>query len=154
MLFESGHDRLLSMREFYKHLRDQGLYTTPLLKTILRVLKSAKGPLSVNDIRFELAKRGYKPNKTSLYRQMTKLSEAEAVQESLFTDEIRRYCLLLGRKPHHHFVCQECGCAEHLPEEICNSFENQIASYLKEKGNAVDVQTIEFEGLCQKCVQK
>jgi|GEM_PF-1476566 len=142
------------MREFYKQLRDRGVYATSILKAILRTLKSSKGPLSINEIRFELGKKNFQPNKTTLYRQLTKLAEAEVVQESLFTDEIRRYCLLLGRKPHHHFVCQECGYAEHLPEEICNSFEHQIARHLAGKGNEVTVQTIEFEGLCQKCKHK
>ena len=138
----------------YKNLRQQGIYATRLLKTIVRILKSAKGPLSINEIRFELGKKGFQPNKTTLYRQLTKLSEAEVVQESLFTDEIRRYCLLLGRKPHHHFVCQECGYAEDLPDEICNIFEHQITRYLANRGNKVLVQTIEFEGLCKKCTQR
>lgn len=142
------------MKETYKELRQKGVYITPLFRAILRVLKSAKGPLSISEIKFELVKKELAPDKTTLYRQLTKLVEIEAVQESLFTDEVRRYCLLLGRRPHHHFICQECGYAEILPEEISNSFEAQIIHYLKEKGNKVEVQTIEYEGLCKKCAPK
>ena len=77
------------MQEYYKQLREQGVYMTPLLKKILRTLNAAKGPISVNEIIFELRKKGLSPDKTTVYRQMTKLSEVEVVQESLFTDEIR-----------------------------------------------------------------
>ena len=135
-------------------LKENNIYATKLLKAIIAILNKAKGPLSVNEILFFLNKKAINVDKSTVYRQLTKLSTVEIVQESLFTDEIRRYCLLINKKPHHHFICQNCGYAEILPSEVCNSFAKEIDKYIIKNDNKIFIKIIEFEGLCKKCVKK
>ena len=131
-------------------LKHEGFYITPLLKKIITVLSKTTTPLSVADILGHMKNTKLTPNKTTVYRLLTKLAEAGLVQESLFTDEVRRYCLTLDKSHHHHFVCQECGYAEELPHTICNQVA--VASReLQKRGHEVATHVLDIEGLCKTC---
>lgn len=135
----------------FNKIRRAGIYVTPLLRKVIKSLSGSHSPMSVAEVLGKFRESKKPPNKATIYRLMTKLAEAGLVQESLFSDEVRRYCLIIDRGPHHHFVCQNCGKATDLPEEICNSFANSVISHLMKMGSEVSVQTIEFEGVCADC---
>lgn len=134
----------------FKVLKSEGFYVTPLLRRVVTILHKAKTPLSVGDMLEQMKRSKLKPNKTTLYRLLTKLAEAALVQESLFTDEVRRYCLTLDKSHHHHFICQECGYSEELPKDICDQVA--IVSHdLKNRGFEIISHNMDIEGLCKTC---
>ncbi len=133
-----------------KKIKEAGFYTTPLIKRIVTLLHKSRSPMSVNELLDRLSKTKLSPNKTTLYRQLTKLAEAGLVQEGLFSDEVRRYCLTLDEDHHHHFVCQECGYAERLPVNVCKQVAN-LTHALQARGHEVTTHTLDIEGLCKEC---
>lgn len=134
----------------FEVLKSEGFYLTTLLRRVITLLHKAKTPLSVPDILEQMRRSTLKPNKTTLYRLLTKLAESALVQESLFTDEVRRYCLTLSKSHHHHFVCQECGYSEELPGDICNQVAIE-SKKLKDRGFEIISHNMDIEGLCKHC---
>lgn len=54
-------------------------------------------------------------------------------------------------KPHHHFICVECGFTRDVPDEPIDHLP--VPSAAKKYG-AVDCSRIEFRGLCHACLKK
>lgn len=119
------------------------------LKEILGVMERADGPLSIQEIGAVLAVRKVVPNKTTLYRQVEKLKNLNLIQESLFSDSIKRYCAVSDHH-HHHFYCMECGYAEELPDASCEVIPG-LEELFKSKNYKVMNHHLEIEGLCSKC---
>ena len=54
-------------------------------------------------------------------------------------------------KPHHHFVCNECG---FMRDFYCNEFDQlKVPKEIKDLGNGETVQ-IEVKGICVECSKK
>lgn len=135
-------------KEIKETLRVNKMRMTPLVKKIIPVFLAAKKPLSVEELLFLI--NPLRPNKTTLYRQMQKMREVGLLQETIFSDAVRRYCLV-RKDHHHHFICQRCGAAEDLPKGACESVMNPLTEKLKKRGLKILKHALEVEGLCVKC---
>ena len=98
----------------------------------------------------ELTKK-YKVNKTSVYRQIEVLLGIKLIKEVDFGDGKKRYERVdLGH--HHHLVCDNCKSVSDVTmEKDLEAVEKKIK---KLKGFKVQRHSLEFFGLCKKCVAK
>ena len=98
----------------------------------------------------ELTKK-YKVNKTSVYRQIEVLLGIKLIKEVDFGDGKKRYERVdLGH--HHHLVCDSCKSVSDVTmEKDLEAVEKKIK---KLKGFKVQRHSLEFFGLCKKCVAK
>ena len=130
-------------------LRDLGLRITPLKEGILAALEKAEGPLSIPDLQAKLKKLA--PNKTSLYRELETLTEANVVEETQLFQDLRSYELKREGGHHHHFVCENCKEVFDFQNEELEQTIIKIAKNLKRKGLAPREHHLNLYGLCAAC---
>ncbi|MBP5993305.1 MAG: transcriptional repressor [Candidatus Moranbacteria bacterium] len=132
-------------REF---LRTRGLRETRARVAILGVFLSAPSPVSVPDVFLALADIGQVFNKTTLYRELEFLAAEGIVSGALSLGSCQYY--ELAREHHHHLVCTSCGTIQDIEarEDLCR-FEHEL---WHEKGFRVARHSMEFFGICQKCL--
>ncbi len=122
-----------------------GLRKTKQRDLILKVIASAPGPVSVNEISTLLEECEQSTGIATIYRTINLLMDNELIQCVRLHDAVQRY-ELTDIPHHHHFHCTQCdkvydleGCYLHLHE-----------STLKE-GHLVTSHEITFRGLCKTC---
>lgn len=130
-------------------LRHAGERITPLRIVLLDTLAAANTPKTVPEILEELGKRGYRVNKTTIYRQLTALVGYRIVSSVNFGDLAQRYELADEHGHHHHAICLGCGQIEDVdfPTKI-SAEEKKIQ---KEIGFKVVEHSLEFFGFCKRC---
>ena len=131
-----------------QNLKNTGYRITKLRKAIFEILNFSKKPLSVPEIIKEIYKRDLSVNKTTVYRELKFLINANLVNEVDFGDGKKRYEIDEGRH-HHHAVCVNCGAVEDIELKIDLSLDEKKIE--NETGFKVSQHTIELFGLCQKC---
>ncbi len=135
-------------RELKKLLEQKGVYFTHLVKELTTLLYKVKKPLTQKEITQKLNREDFFPNPTSIYRQIKRLSALNFIEESLFSDNKKRYCWKKTNH-HHHFECQDCGMIADIPVKSCNKIVTEISNQLK--GFSVKSHHFNFKGTCKKC---
>lgn len=138
-------------KELEKQLVEKGVYLTSLIKELLEILFKENKPLSVEDVLRKFEKKDLFPNKTSLYRQFSKLTNLGILEETIFSDGIRRYCVTCNGDHHHHFECDKCGYIENIPMDVCGGVLGVISKKLNNSGHVLKTHSFIFRGLCFKC---
>ena len=138
-------------KELQKNLEKQGVYFTHLVKELIEILVKSKNPVSTDGILKKFKKRKFHPYKSSVYRQLRRLSDLNIVEESIFSDGIKRYCFIYGEKHHHHFECEKCGKVSAVPMNSCEKIIDKMTNQLKKSGAKIMSHTLTLEGLCPKC---
>jgi len=139
------------LREITERVKRSGDRFTNTRRVILIILYDAGHPLTVAVVIKELSERGIKVNKTTVYRQMAFLVETGAVNEVRIEPNVVHY--ELSEVAHrHHLVCRMCGNVENVDctklEKYVEKFEREIAR----RGFSVRDHSLEFYGICGKCV--
>ena len=133
-----------------KELRGQGHRITAVRREMVKMLVNAKAPLAASDILKDLQKEKLKANKTTVYRELEFLVEQNIAQEVEFGDKKKRY--EISDKHHHHVVCVECKNVEDVDLQAdLDGVEKKIA---KQKGYKIINHSLEFFGLCAKCLPR
>jgi len=138
-------------KDLEKQLEERGVYFTHLVKELITTLVKAKRPLSVEEILAKFNRKKFNPYKSSLYRQLVRLSGLGVVEESLFSDGIKRYCFIYERNHHHHFECNKCGYLENVPMRSCEGVTIKVSKKLKKIGHKITSHSFTLKGLCSKC---
>lgn len=139
-------------KELITNLREQGERITPLRREIVRFFVLKNTPLSALEIQYELSQRGIQVNKTSIYRQLVVLQRYNIIHEVHFRDRTKRYELIRGGDHHHHLVCVRCKNVEDI--NFKDDLNRQEKIILQKNKFTVFHHSLEFFGLCQKCVRK
>lgn len=124
-------------------LRDSGLRSTSPRLAVLKILLSAKQPLSHADLAYQLEGEGH--DKTTIFRNLTDMTEARLlsridVGDHIWRFEVRRETDANGQN-HAHFVCTDCGDVDCLPD-----FNLQVSP-----ANKKNVSEILLKGNCGDC---
>lgn len=132
-------------REF---LKSRDLRQTRARVAVLGVFFVASAPVSVPDILEILSGVGQSFNKTTLYRELEFLVAEGIIVEALALGTCQYY--ELAREHHHHLVCTHCGDIQDVEaeEDICR-IEREL---WRTRGFRVAHHSMEFFGVCQKCV--
>lgn len=123
---------------------------TKLTKHIIQILESANKPLSVPEIQDKLkTDHELTPNKTTLYRQFEKLTQADQVEEILLTNSVTHY--ELKQDHHHHFICNECDTIKCLKDQKLEEEIHKLEHSLESKGLQITQHQFSFSGQCETC---
>jgi Fe2+ or Zn2+ uptake regulation protein len=142
----SAHGRL--PKEILDSLKTQGLKLTPARLAIIEVLCTRKMPVAVSELIAELAGRGIKADRATVYREIGFMQKREIVEQIQFGDRVKRY-ELVDEGHHHHLVCIECGKVVDVPlADDLHAAERAIA---RKTGYRIERHSLEFFGACPEC---
>ncbi len=116
---------------------------------ILGVLKSQGKPMSILEVTEALKN---KINQVTVYRALEALTESRFLQKVNLQDLSTYYELVVGVEHHHHIVCEQCGAVEDI--ENCDKEKmEEIALHKSRKFDSIQAHSIEFFGVCNRCVK-
>jgi Fe2+ or Zn2+ uptake regulation protein len=121
---------------------------TKIRSALLEILSVSKRPLSVVELLEKLAKKGLRPNKTTLYRDLKLFSTEQLVTVAEFGDGKTRY-ELTQKGHHHHLICQQCDKVEDVT--LGKELEAEEERILKNKNFKILQHSLEFYGICGTC---
>ncbi len=135
------------MDSFYL-LKTNDLKVTPIRTAILLILGSEKGPIGVSEIIKKVEASGVSSDPATVFRTMNSFVEKKIVRPiQLFEGKVRYE--MAGLADHHHFICKNCGIIQDISDCNISSLEKEIE---KEKKVQIHNHSLEFFGLCKKCV--
>lgn len=122
---------------------------TPLLKIVLELLEKNHKHLSVPDLQQLLEAKGFKPNKTTLYRMLEKLVEDGLVETPLLDTKVTYYELKTYH--HHHFRCESCDAIKCIADPELESQIHALEHKLEAKGLKITNHNFSLSGKCLTC---
>lgn len=123
---------------------------TKLTKALLSILEEKKQPLSVPTmLKILEEKHNLTPNKTTIYRQLQKLTENDRVEEILITNNTTHY--ELKNHHHHHFVCNSCDDIQCIDSPELEAQIHALEHALQTNGHKVNHHQFSFSGTCKTC---
>lgn len=137
------------VRALKQRLRDAGLRGTSARVSVLRSLIAAEAPLSHADVYEQVARLGF--DRATTYRNLMDLSESGLARRTDHGDHVWRFELVDDdgheAELHPHFLCNECGSVECLPESaIAVRGRKGVPRSLRKR----DVE-IQVRGVCDSC---
>lgn len=137
--------------ELQQHLRERGLRATGARLAVLRCLRAAEGPLSHAEAFERVGDAGY--DRATVYRNLMDLTEAGLARRYDLGDHVWRFEAAEdggahADAPHPHFVCNECGTIECLPDgSVALRPVRGAPRALRHRGVEVHLR-----GLCDACL--
>jgi len=117
---------------------------------MLDTFSRARRPITVPFLQETLEKKGFSPNKTSLYRHLETLVSHGDIEELTLENSISHY--ELKRHHHHHFVCESCEKIECLEDDHLEKSIHALENELKKKGLNARHHQFSFSGMCKSCL--
>lgn len=134
------------MAEFVGALRAAGLRPTRSRLAILEALDRSDRAVSAQELFVELRGNEGAPGLATIYRTLSALADAGAVETFHKGDEaLFRLC---GDAHHHHLVCNACGLVEEIESE---EVEAWVARVSRRRSFTVTAHQADIYGLCQSC---
>jgi Fe2+ or Zn2+ uptake regulation protein len=143
-----AYSRAMQQNEIESQLRKAGLSVTAVRVALLNFFSSTPQPASADQLTEALRARHLTLNRTTVYRELTRLVEKGLVEEVLLASRARVY--ELAQAHHHHAICTNCEVIQHvkIPEQLTTA-----EKLLQNKhGFTVQRHSLEFYGLCQACL--
>jgi Fur family ferric uptake transcriptional regulator len=137
----------LSLADARTQLREAGLRCTPARIRVLQQLAAAQKPVSHADVADVLAPEGF--DKSTVFRCLVQLSEAELVATLDLGDQVRRFEWRApeDRPGHAHFMCVDCGTVECLDDYVVEVSNRKSRRPL----TGHDITEALFKGHCRNC---
>lgn len=128
-------------------LRDAGLSVTTVRVALLEYFHVAQRPSSADQLTDALRAKHLTLNRTTVYRELSRLVEKGLVEEVLLASRARVY--EYAQAHHHHAICTKCDTIQHveIPEQL-GTTERLLQT---EHGFIVQRHSLEFYGLCKPC---
>ncbi len=125
--------------------RASGLRVTEARKSLVRILASAKLPISVEEIHRRIGQE--KADRVTLYRSLEAFETAGVVQRHPLEKGRALYALTVSGHHHHHVVCRRCGAIERLAD--CDASAVEAAA--RARGFSDLSHVLEIQGVCPRC---
>lgn len=133
-------------------LRAGGERITPIRTAMIDILSKSKQPVTPQELLLALSKKGFKANKTTIYRQLEVLQRYGLVNKVNFADRTKRYEIVSENGHHHHLVCLQCQRIEDV--SFPTDLVEQEKAILKNHTFKVLQHSLEFFGICKTCQAK
>jgi Fur family ferric uptake transcriptional regulator len=139
-----------SLDELRERIRASGLRVTSPRVAVLQRLLQATAPVSHGELAEALASQW---DRATIYRNLTDLTDAGLLRRTDVGDHVWRFELRSDDggahedNKHPHFVCDECGDVQCLPEEMVELHSSRGAPKAL-KGREVEIQ---LKGRCERC---
>lgn len=142
----------MSVKSHITELKKHGERITPVRLALIGILSAVKEPQTPQQLLARLARKGFKVNKTTVYRQLELLERHGIVQGVHLSDRVTRYELITESGHHHHLVCLSCQRIEDVmfPTDL----EAQEKIIWRKNKFKVLQHSLEFFGLCQSCQRR
>lgn len=127
-------------------LRAAGLRQTPQRETILRVLRDADGPLTVEEIWHRMGE--HRSGLPTIYRNLERFIQQGWAEGIPGQDQTMRFVGCHSRHHHHHLQCEGCG---RMVEVDACGLESTIERMEERSGYKVTRHQVLFFGLCPEC---
>jgi Fur family ferric uptake transcriptional regulator len=142
------------MQKSYKTLKEylelKGLKHTPQRVHILDIFLNTKRHLTADELYFLVRKKHPEIGRTTVYRTLKLLCEAEIATVVYFRKRIARYEVKVEQEHHDHLVCVECGRFFEVFDEKIEKLQDKLSL----SHNFVPLNhRLEIFGLCKKCVK-
>ena len=136
---------------YLRLLKEKGHRLTKVRKTLLNCLQHATGPLSVQELLAQLAQKGIRPHKTTVYRELEFFLAQGWVEEVKIAGRSSAFEWSQGEH-HHHLVCRSCDKVEDVElgasEDVLFALEREF----QRVGRFSDIRhQLSFSGLCDRC---
>lgn len=133
-------------------IKEKGLRLTKAREEIISFLLNREIPATAVEIKAALVKKGFKLNKTTVYRNLETLLKLELIQEVYLNDRETRYELVSEESHHHHLFCENCKRIVHLENKLIEKKLSQIEAKLESHTNfEIESHSLEFFGKCKQC---
>lgn len=144
---------MASAKTYIDQLRTRGWRITPARQSMLEILCAHHKPLSVGVIIEAMAKRGLKPNKTTIYRELERLKEEGIVREVLIDGKAQYFELLNEDEHHHHLICVVCKRIEDFDPspEVEKKIDELTSLVQKNTRFGMLSHSVDFFGTCGRC---
>jgi len=129
----------------------QGYRLTELRRRVLELVWSSHKPIGAYAILEELGNDGRKPAPPTVYRSLEFLQEHGLIHRISSLNAFMGCCHPGQQHTAQFFICNHCGNALEL---ACPSIKKAINGDAKQIGFQVQAQTIEINGVCQRCQAK
>lgn len=117
-------------------------------QTLIFEIIKKYGPISAPDI---LRSIDYKINKTTIYRNLSSMSDKGLIKEVRIDTE-KAYYELADLPHHHHFVCESCGEIKEVSSKNLEEKILDVEEKLVKQGLNVRSHDLEFYGNCIRCI--
>lgn len=94
---------------FRRYCRSLNLKYTPERADILDAIIERDDVFEVEELMADLATRGYRVSKATVYRTIKLLQDAGIITQALFDPRQSHYQLIYGRAPRDYMVCMKTG---------------------------------------------
>ncbi|MBP3437591.1 MAG: transcriptional repressor [Clostridia bacterium] len=131
----------------------RGEYTTKGYLLVQNILIGQRGEhLSVDDIYKLLDEKGEKIGRTTIYRQLERLTAEGFARKITCEGAGACYSYLDGEcRTHYHVICTSCGALSHLS---CEHVAALCSHVQEEHGFVIDTARTVFYGACANCLGK
>jgi len=128
-----------------------GLRYTSNRRALIEALEEANAPLSIPDLMRAMPAA----SQSSIYRNLTDLTNAGVVARVQGTDEWARFELddaITGRH-HHHIMCESCGevLDIDMPESLEHQLDTTLATLAEKSGYKITHHRVDLVGRCPNC---
>jgi len=131
-------------------LRQAGLKATQGRILLLDILEKEPKPLTVYQIEKKLAGA---VDQVTVYRSLNALTAVGIVKRVNLEHDHAHFEIVAGREHHHHAVCRNCGHIEVIEVPHAAKPELEALTYAK-TFSTLDNYSLEFFGLCKKCLKQ
>jgi len=143
-------ETLAKVDEYRETLRGAGLRATAPRVAVLRHVSLSVSPLSHGDVADALSSEGV--DRATVYRNLIDLTEAGLLHRADLGDHVWRFTVpnrrhAPQRPDHPHFICNNCGAVECLPEDaVAVRTHRRTPLALRQSGLQIQIR-----GLCDDC---
>ncbi len=120
---------------------------TPQRLTVLEVIHNADKHISAEEVFDQVRARHPYANISTVYRTLELMEALGLVTGADFGDGRIRYHHS-DKGHHHHLVCQKCGNATELEEDLASSFQRRLS---RNYGFKANLKHMTIFGLCAAC---
>ncbi len=135
--------------DFKDILRQYGFKVTPARLEILKILSSAKKPLSASDVSEKV--RRHRINYVTIYRSLGSFEENSIVRRVPLKRGSTYY--EIARKHQHRIICTQCGRTETIEGEPVKGIEKFVAERSRHFPK-ITGHSLQIYGVCSSCVNR
>ena len=128
-------------------LHQHGLRATPQRQIVFDALSSRSGAhLTADAIYARVRRKTAGIDRATVYRTLYFLRDLGLISQSEIDDQ--RVFEVIGERPHHHLVCQNCGTTVVLDDAPVAAFERAVR---RRVGFSISTPHLVLTGLCAAC---
>lgn len=134
-----------------EHLRQRRLRLTPERLSLLRAVLSQGGHFDADQITARLSRGRHPVSRATVYRNLILFEDCGILRKSIVGLGRGLYEAAIGRAPHDHLVCTECGRIDEFEDPRIDAAQSGLA---RTTGFRLLGRVYEVVGICPSCQKR